>query len=80
APHKGLDLAAKSGTPIKSLKSGKVLTAAYSKSAGYWVVVQQDDGTVAKYMHMQKGLNVKAGQKVQAGQTLGKMGSTGRST
>lgn len=80
APHKGLDLAAKSGTPIKSLKSGKVLTAAYSKSAGYWVVVQQDDGTVAKYMHMQKGLNVKAGQKVKAGQTLGKMGSTGRST
>ncbi|MCM3365895.1 phage tail tape measure protein [Bacillus safensis] len=80
APHKGLDLAAKSGTPIKSLKSGKVLTAAYSKSAGYWVVVQQDDGTVAKYMHMQKGLNVKAGQKIQAGQTLGKMGSTGRST
>ncbi|MEH7760054.1 phage tail tape measure protein [Bacillus pumilus] len=80
APHKGLDLAAKSGTPIKSLKSGKVLTAAYSKSAGYWVVVQQDDGTVAKYMHMQKGLNVKAGQKVQAGQTLGKMGSTGHST
>lgn len=80
APHKGLDLAAKSGTPIKSLKSGKVLTAAYSKSAGYWVVVQQDDGTVAKYMHMQKGLKVKAGQKVQAGQTLGKMGSTGHST
>jgi len=79
--HKGLDLAnGKQGDPVKSLRAGKVITAAYSKTAGYWVVVQQDDGTVAKYMHLQKGLNVKAGQTVSSGQTLGKVGNTGRST
>lgn len=79
--HKGLDLAnGRQGDPVKALNGGKVITAAYSKSAGYWVVVQQDDGTVAKYMHMQKGLNVKAGQRVSAGQQLGKVGNTGHST
>ncbi|WP_212963894.1 phage tail tape measure protein [Siminovitchia fordii] len=79
--HKGLDFAnGKQGDPVKALRGGKVITAAYSKSAGYWVVVQQDDGTVAKYMHMQKGLNVKAGQTIKAGQQLGKVGNTGHST
>lgn len=79
--HKGIDLAnGKQGDPVKSLQNGKVITAAYSKSAGYWVVVQQDDGTVAKYMHMQKGLDVKAGDRVAAGQQLGKVGNTGQST
>ncbi len=79
--HKGLDFAnGKQGDPVKALRGGKVITATYSNSAGYWVVVQQDDGTVAKYMHMQKGLNVKAGQTIKAGQQLGKVGNTGHST
>ncbi|WP_392387311.1 transglycosylase SLT domain-containing protein [Bacillus licheniformis] len=80
SPHKGTDFAAKAGTPVKALKSGKVVTATYSKTAGNWVVIQQDDGTVAKYMHMQKGLKVKKGDVVSAGQTIGKVGSTGHST
>lgn len=79
-PHKGLDLAAKAGTPVKAVRAGKVITATYSKTAGNWVVIQQDDGTVAKYMHMQKGLKVKKGDTVSAGQTIGKVGSTGHST
>lgn len=80
SPHKGLDLAAKAGTPVKAVRAGKVITATYSKTAGNWVVIQQDDGTVAKYMHMQKGLKVKKGDAVSAGQTIGKVGSTGHST
>ncbi|WP_412095121.1 transglycosylase SLT domain-containing protein [Bacillus haynesii] len=80
SPHKGTDFAAKAGTPVKALKSGKVITATYSKTAGNWVVIQQDDGTVAKYMHMQNGLKVKKGDVVSAGQTIGKVGSTGHST
>ncbi|MBM6849565.1 transglycosylase SLT domain-containing protein, partial [Bacillus licheniformis] len=80
SPHKGTDFAAKAGTPVKALKAGKVITATYSKTAGNWVVVQQDDGTVAKYMHMQNGLKVKKGDVVSAGQAIGKVGSTGHST
>ncbi|WP_406590385.1 phage tail tape measure protein [Bacillus atrophaeus] len=79
-PHKGTDYAAKAGTAIKSLQNGKVQIAGYSKTAGNWVVIQQDDGTVAKYMHMQSTPSVKSGQTVQAGQTIGKVGSTGNST
>lgn len=81
--HKGVDFqkSKSGGELVKAVRGGKVITAAYSKSAGYWVVVQQDDGTVAKYMHMQKGsLAVKAGQTISAGATLGKVGTTGQST
>ncbi|MDT0160262.1 phage tail tape measure protein [Bacillus sp. AG4(2022)] len=79
-PHQGLDLSdGKSGSVIKSLQSGKVITATYSKSAGNWVVVQNDDGTVAKYMHMLKTPEVKAGQRVEAGQRIGQVGNTGDS-
>ncbi|MCY8823297.1 peptidoglycan DD-metalloendopeptidase family protein, partial [Bacillus atrophaeus] len=79
-PHKGTDFAAKAGTAIKSVQSGKVQIAGYSKTAGNWVVIQQDDGKVAKYMHMLNTPSVKAGQNVKAGQTIGKVGSTGNST
>lgn len=79
--HGGLDLSnGKEGSAVKSLKSGKVLNAYYSKTGGYMVTVQQDDGLVAKYMHMQKGsLAVKKGQRVNEGELLGKVGNTGRS-
>ncbi|CAI6306562.1 Prophage-derived putative transglycosylase [Bacillus subtilis] len=80
-PHKGVDFAnGKQGDPVKALLGGKVQIAGYSKTAGNWVVIQQDDGTVAKYMHMQKGLKVSAGDTVKSGQTIGKVGSTGHST
>ncbi|MFE6376957.1 transglycosylase SLT domain-containing protein, partial [Bacillus subtilis] len=80
-PHKGVDFAnGKQGDPVKALLGGKVQIAGYSKTAGNWVVIQQDDGTVAKYMHMQKGLKVSAGDTVKSGQTIGKVGSTGNST
>lgn len=79
--HKGIDLSkGRAGDPIKAIQSGKVITATYSKTAGNWVVIQQDDGKVAKYMHMQDGsMSVKAGQRVTAGQNIGKVGNTGRS-
>lgn len=78
--HHGTDFAAPAGTAIKSLGKGKVTTAAYSKSAGHWVVIEQDDGVTAKYMHMLKAPSVKRGQTVQAGQNIGQVGSTGSST
>lgn len=76
--HKGLDMSnGKSGDLIKAVKGGKVITANWSSSAGNWVVIQQDDGTVGKYMHMKKKPLVKAGQRVEVGQGLGYIGNTG---
>lgn len=80
--HGGLDLVKTrgGGDYVRALTSGKVTQAYYSKSGGYMVVIQQDDGLVSKYMHMQKGLNVKAGDTVSAGTILGKVGNTGNSS
>lgn len=79
--HKGVDFSnGRAGDPVKALASGKVISAAYSSSAGNMVVIQQDDGLVSKYMHMQNGLRVKSGQRVDAGTVLGGVGTTGNST
>ena len=77
--HYGVDLGGKEGTPIKATRSGKVTLAKYSSSAGYYVKVDHGDGFVSIYMHMTHYI-VKKGDKVDAGQVLGYMGSTGTST
>lgn len=80
--HNGIDLAPvkKVGEPIKAIAAGKVVISKYSSTAGYYVKIDHGNGWESVYMHMQKGLKVKAGQKVAAGKVLGNMGSTGSST
>lgn len=78
--HKGIDLAAKQGTDIKSLRSGKVVASYYHNAQGHVVRVQQDDGVVAQYQHMQSKSPIAVGQSVSAGQSIGKVGSTGVSS
>ena len=79
--HGGLDLAnGKQGDLVKSLMSGVVIRAYYSASGGYMVVVEQSDGVITKYMHMQKDLKVKPGDKVEIGTELGNVGNTGFSS
>lgn len=78
--HKGQDFSAPAGTSIKSLRDGKVIASLYHSTGGNMISVQQDDGTVAKYMHMQSKSKVAIGQSVKAGQEIGKVGSTGTST
>ena len=77
--HYGVDLAASSGTPIVASRSGKVTTAKYSSSAGYYVTLDHGDGFSSQYMHMTHYI-VKNGQQVQAGEVIGYVGSTGAST
>ena len=78
-PHKGNDYAAPTGTPTYAAAAGTVLIANYSTSAGNWVVIQHDNGLVSKYMH-HSALTVSAGQRVEKGQQIGYVGSTGQST
>ena len=78
-PHKGHDYAAAPGTPIYAA-AGKVTTAGYSNSAGYWVVINHGNGLVTKYMHMWQMPYVSEGQTVEKGQNIGGVGTTGQST
>ena len=77
--HKGVDLAGPEGTPIYASRSGTVTIAQFSRSAGYYVTINHGDGFSSVYMHMTH-YTVSKGQKVDAGQIIGYMGSTGIST
>ena len=77
--HNGVDLSASSGTPIVATRSGKVVVAQYSSSAGYYVTVDHQDGFQSKYLHMTHYV-VGVGDYVTAGQVIGYVGSTGVST
>ena len=77
--HTGLDIAAPYGTPIKAAADGKVIFAGYS--GGYGYVVKLDNGNEVQtyYGHCSK-LYVSKGEKVEAGDTIAAVGSTGNST
>ncbi len=78
--HKGVDLAAPTGTPIYATRSGYVKTAAYEDGgAGYYVSLDHGDGYGSIYMHMTHYI-VGYGDYVKAGQVIGYVGSTGGST
>lgn len=77
--HQGIDLGGSAGSPIYASRTGRVTTATYSSSAGYYVTINHGDGFSSIYMHMTNFV-VSAGQAVSAGQVIGYMGSTGIST
>ncbi len=78
--HRGIDLAAPLNTPIRAAKAGKV-TVSKDEASGYgkWIEIQHADGTKTRYAHL-NSRDVQVGSQVQAGQVIGKMGSTGTST
>lgn len=77
--HKGIDIGASYGASIVAAASGRVTTAAYSSSAGNYVVISHGNGLSTVYMHC-SALYVSAGQTVSAGQSIAAVGSTGYST
>lgn len=77
--HKGVDLGAAKGTPIYASRSGYINVATYHKTAGNYVTINHGDGYTSVYMHMTHYV-VKVGQYVKAGELIGYVGSTGRST
>ena len=77
--HGGMDIAAPTGTPVYSAKSGTVITSKYSGSYGNYIIVDHGNGIATLYAHLSARL-VSVGTKVSSGQLIGKVGSTGRST
>lgn len=77
--HKGLDIAGRTGTPIKAPADGEVIYATQKRSLGNAIKLRHGYGIETVYGHLQEML-VKSGEKVKRGQQIGLMGSTGRST
>lgn len=77
--HRGLDIAAPGGTPIKAAAGGTVVNAGYSSSYGYLVILSHGNGIQTYYAHCSK-LYVSKGQTVSQGHVIGAVGSTGNST
>lgn len=84
--HNGIDLCRSGGgaygTPVIAAKSGIVERVQKSNSSyGYMVLIDHEDGYKTRYAHLVAGsILVSVGQRVEAGQTIGKVGSTGNST
>lgn len=77
--HNGIDIPAPTGTPVMAVSGGQVAWSYYSSSAGNWIGIDHGNGTYSVYMHMSSRL-VSEGDYVTTGQTIGLVGSTGRST
>lgn len=77
--HTGVDIAAPKGTPIYASEEGVVTLAGWSGSYGRCVLIDHENGVVTRYAHQSK-IIVKVGQRVEQGQIIGYVGSTGRST
>ncbi|NBM18154.1 transglycosylase family protein [Streptomyces sp. GC420] len=77
--HTGVDFPVPTGTSVKAVGAGQVVSAGWADAYGYQVVIRHGDGRYSQYAHL-SSLTVRGGQKVNAGQQIGRSGSTGNST
>ncbi len=77
--HEGIDIGAATGTEIHACDGGTVILAEEYGGYGNCVIVQQDSGHQVYYAH-QSAFNVVEGQRVEKGDVIGYVGSTGWST
>ena len=77
--HTGLDIAAPTGTPIAAAYSGTVLETGRTDGRGNYIRLQHSDTLQTMYCHLSQ-IDVQEGDAVEAGDTIGLVGSTGMST
>lgn len=77
--HNGLDIAVPTGTKVRAIAAGRVVESAARGGYGNLVTIEHEGGMVSLYGHNAQ-LEVKIGDRVEAGQTVALSGSTGRST
>lgn len=79
ALHSGLDMRAETGAPARATAAGTVVSAEWSGGYGNLVEIDHGNGLSTRYGHL-SAILVQEGQKVVAGDVVGRVGSTGRST
>src|SRR4030042_2525714 len=80
-PHHGLDYTAPAGTPVSTIGDGKVIFAGYKGQYGKLVIIKHPNGYKTYYGHLSRiGKDIKGGKKIQQGQVIGYVGSTGLAT
>ncbi len=77
--HGGIDIAADTGTPVVATADASVTEVKTDSRYGQYITLRHADGTLTRYGHLSKQ-TVAVGERVRAGQTIGAVGSTGRST
>lgn len=77
--HSGIDLDGNTGDRVYATADGQVIHAQYDSGKGYNIIINHGGGIRTHYMHLSK-MTVKKGDKVQKGDVIGHVGSTGRST
>ncbi len=77
--HNGIDIANAQGTPIRAARHGRVIDVGRHSGYGNYVIVSHEAGFQSLYAHLNT-IYVRTGQYISAGQQIGQMGSTGRST
>lgn len=77
--HKGLDIRAPMGAPVKAMAKGEVEFAGLRGGFGNCIMLKHGNGFETLYGHLSKIL-VNVGQQIEIGQEIGRVGSTGRST
>lgn len=80
--HHGVDYAAPTGTPIKTIGDGVVIAKAYQKNGGgYYLKIKHNSVYTTSYMHLSKyAKGIEVGKRVQQGDVIAYVGSTGLST
>ena len=79
AMHAGMDFRGETGTPVRAPGAGKVLRAEVAGGYGNLIELDHGNGITTRYGHL-SAFDVKEGQLVAAGQIIGRVGNTGRST
>ncbi|MFD3531095.1 peptidoglycan DD-metalloendopeptidase family protein [Streptomyces sp. NPDC058664] len=77
--HTGVDFPVPTGTSVKAVAAGRIVSAGWAGAYGYQIVLRHDDGRYSQYAHL-SALTVREGQRVQPGQRIGRSGSTGNSS
>ncbi|MEA5498204.1 M23 family metallopeptidase [Limnoraphis robusta] len=75
--HRGVDYAARSGTPIMAAGDGKVLFAGWKNGYGRTVILQHGNQVSTLYAHMSRFAGLRTGARVRQGDTIGYVGASG---